>query len=221
MVANPYLPFVLLSSCSNVAEILLPLQPNGWPMAMAPPFTFTLLLSNSSSRTQAMDWDANASFNSIKSRSFAFKPARCKALRLAGIGPTPIMLGSTPAMPTLSTLAIGCKLKSFTASSLANNNAAAPSLMPAELPAVTEPSFIKAGFNAASFSKLVCLGCSSMENKDGCLFSVISTGTISSFHLPAFNAAKYFSCDANANASCSSRLIFHCLATFSAVSPML
>jgi len=35
---NPYFPPVLLNSGSKVAIYLAPVQPNGWPKAMAPPF---------------------------------------------------------------------------------------------------------------------------------------------------------------------------------------
>ncbi len=63
----------------------------------------------------------------------------------------------------LTTLAIGFRWYVLTASSLANKMAAAPSLMPDEFPAVTVPSFIKAGFNEASFSREVSRGCSSIE----------------------------------------------------------
>ena len=112
---------------------------------------------------QAIDCDANASFNSIRSRSPTFKPARCKAFSVAGTGPIPITDGSTPATAMLTIFAIGCKLYFLTASSLANNIAAAPSFIPEEFPAVTVPSFIKAGFNCASFSMVVLRGCSSIS----------------------------------------------------------
>ena len=74
-------------------------------------------------------------------------PARSNAFCVAGMGPTPIIAGSTPAIAILLTIAMGCRLNNFTASSLASNNAAAPSLIPLLLPAVTVPSFINAGFN--------------------------------------------------------------------------
>ena len=114
----------------------------------------------------------------------------------------------------------GCRLNFLTASSLASNIAAAPSLMPEELPAVTVPSFIKAGFNVASFSSDVCRGCSSVVTQLIRPLFVNSIAVISSSHLFADFAAKYFCCDANAKASCSLPEIFHCFATFSAVSPM-
>jgi hypothetical protein len=47
----------------------------GCPKAIAPPQTFTLLGSMSSSRKTATDWAANASLNSNKSTSSLFQPA--------------------------------------------------------------------------------------------------------------------------------------------------
>jgi hypothetical protein len=125
-----------------------PLQPNGWPIAMDPPFTFTLVISRSSSLIQARLCDAKLhSIQSDQDHS-AVKPARCNAFVEEGTGPIPMIAGSTPATAMLTILATGCRLNSFTASSLASNIAAAPSLIPDELPAVTVPSFAKAGFNA-------------------------------------------------------------------------
>ena len=46
------------------------------------------------------------------------------------------------------------------------------------------------------------------------------TGAISSLNLPAFLAASALFCEATANRSCSSRVICHWRATFSAVVPM-
>jgi hypothetical protein len=49
-----------------------PLHPNGWPMAIAPPFTFTSSGFNPRSLMQASDCDAKASFSSTnpKIRNF-------------------------------------------------------------------------------------------------------------------------------------------------------
>ena len=47
---------------------------------------------------QASDWAANASFSSTRSRSLAFQPLLPSALVPAGIGPSPIRLGCTPAV---------------------------------------------------------------------------------------------------------------------------
>ena len=45
----------------------------------------------------ARDWAANASLDSTRSRSPTFHPAFSSALRVAGIGPVPMISGSTPA----------------------------------------------------------------------------------------------------------------------------
>src|SRR6185503_13619133 len=66
-------------------------------MAIAPPFTLTFSGSSSSSRKTGSACAANASFSSTRSISATVRPARSSALRDAGIGPRPIVAGSTPA----------------------------------------------------------------------------------------------------------------------------
>ena len=41
MEMQPNFLFVLISSCIRVATCLAPVQPRGWPSAMAPPLGFT------------------------------------------------------------------------------------------------------------------------------------------------------------------------------------
>ena len=72
---------------------------DGWPREMAPPLTLTLLMSKCSSRATAMDCAANASLASIRSISSTVRPAFFSAARVAGTGPTPMILGSTPPWP--------------------------------------------------------------------------------------------------------------------------
>ena len=50
----------------------------------------------SSSRMQASDWAANASFSSTRSTSSMDSPVRSRRRRVAGIGPMPMYSGSTP-----------------------------------------------------------------------------------------------------------------------------
>ncbi|MNL26034.1 hypothetical protein D3C87_1475400 [compost metagenome] len=68
----------------------------------------------------------------------------------------------------------------WTALPLAMTSAAAPSFRPEALPAVTEPSFLNAGFMAASCSRDVARGCSSTLNSLTPLRSWISTVAICS-----------------------------------------
>src|SRR5258708_37476744 len=74
-----------------------PEAPIGWPSAIAPPLTLTLAVSQPRSLLTAQAWAANASFASTRSRSAADQPAFFSAKRLAGIGPDPMIAGSTPA----------------------------------------------------------------------------------------------------------------------------
>ena len=52
------------SSCSSVVSSRAPVEPSGWPSAIAPPLTFTRSMSGSSSRCHASTTGANASLTS-------------------------------------------------------------------------------------------------------------------------------------------------------------
>ena len=88
---------------------------------------------------------AKASLASIRSRSPIFQPAFSSALREAGIGPEPMILGSTPAVAQEAMRASGFSFRFLASLALISTTAAAPSLMPDALPAVTVPSLSKAG----------------------------------------------------------------------------
>ena len=99
--------------------------------------------------------------------------------------------------------------------------AAAPSLMPDALPAVTVPSLENAGRNADRASAVVpALMYSSVSNTVLPFLLAISSGKISSLNLPACCAASALFCEAAANSSCSWREMLNFFATFSAVVPM-
>ena len=105
------------------------------------------------------------------------------------------------------------------------STAAAPSLMPDELPAVTDPdpSFLNAGFSEASFSSVVSgRGCSSARSSSRRRPwpPAPMIGTTSSAKRPASCGSRPRCCDNSANASCSSRVTPHRSTTFSAVSPI-
>ena len=78
------------SSCSSVVISRAPVEPSGWPSAIAPPLTLTRSMSGSSSRSQAATTEANASLISIRSMSSIVIPLRSRILRVAGIGPVSI-----------------------------------------------------------------------------------------------------------------------------------
>ena len=79
MVARPYLPPRCFNSCSRVADIRAPLQPSGWPIAMTPPFTFTLAASSPNILELAIPTTEKASLNSKKSTSSLEIPALSNA----------------------------------------------------------------------------------------------------------------------------------------------
>ena len=69
------------------------------------------------------------------------------------MGPVPMIEGSSPAWPQETILAIGSMPRFSASAALISTTAAAPSLMPEALPAVTVPSFrSKAGRSFARFS---------------------------------------------------------------------
>ncbi len=97
-----------------------------------------------------MLWLANASLSSIRSRSSTRSSARSSARRVAGTGPSPITDGSTPATAVLTTRARGDSPRERARSASTSTTAAAPSLIPELLPAVTVPSRRNAGLRRAS-----------------------------------------------------------------------
>src|SRR5258707_13023413 len=105
-------------------------------MAMAPPLTFTLEVSQPMSLLTAQAGAAKALLASIRSRSEAFQPAFSSALREAGIGPEPITLGSTPACAQDLIVASGVSPRFLASLALISTSAAAPSLMPEAFAAV-------------------------------------------------------------------------------------
>src|SRR5919197_2135510 len=96
-VASPYRPPRRRSSCRSDTTRRAPLIPSGWPIAIAPPFTFTRSGSRPSSRITTRLCEAKASFSSTRSMSAASTPTRSRSFWTAGIGPRPITHGSPPA----------------------------------------------------------------------------------------------------------------------------
>src|SRR5437667_7426202 len=116
-----------------------PEAPIGCPSAIAPPLTLTFFVSQPICRFTAIACAAKASLISIKSRSFGSQPARERQRLDAGTGPMPMYFGSTPAEAKALILAIGFNPSSFDFFKLHKTTAAAPSLIPEALPAVTVP----------------------------------------------------------------------------------
>ena len=147
------------------------------------------------------------------------RPARASAFRVAAIGPRPMTDGSRPTTAVVMMRASGLPTPVVPPATI--SSAEAPSLMPLELPAVTEPSAAKAGFSAASLATVTSgRGCSSRSTTTGSpFFCGIVTGTISSVKMPSAIACEARRWLSAPNASCCSRVMPYCLATFSAVMP--
>jgi hypothetical protein len=109
-------------------------------MAMAPPLTLTFAVSQPSSLLTAQACAAKASLASIRSRSADLPAGLLQRAALAGMGPMPMIDGSTPAVAhdTMRASGVSAALLGFVG--LISTSAAAPSLMPEALPAVTVPS---------------------------------------------------------------------------------
>ena len=133
----------------------------------------------------------------------------------------PITAGSTPVVAKEAIRASGVRPRRSASSAVITTRAAAPSLIPDALPAVTVPSFEKAGLSLATASSVVPGRMySSASITTSPLRDAIVTGAISSLKRPAFWAASALFWEATAKRSCSSREICHFWATFSAVVPM-
>ena len=190
---------------------------------MAPPFTFTLSISASRSCNTHKAWAAKASLASIKSMSFIVNWALSNAFLVAGIGPVPIIEGSTPALAKDLIVAKGLAPIASAFSLDIKTMAAAPSLIPEELAAVTDPpSRLKAGLNLANDSWVTpALGYSSasiwISSPRLC---GTATGVISSWNLLSLIAASAFCWLEAASASCSSLVNPYFPTIFSAVIPI-
>ena len=121
-------------------------------MAIAPPLTFTFSVSQPRPLFTAQAWAAKASLASIRSRSLTVQPAFSSAFFEAGIGPVPMIEGSTPACAQETMRASGVMPRLRASASVMSTTAAAPSLMPLALAAVTVPSLSKAGRSLATES---------------------------------------------------------------------
>ena len=118
------------------------------------------------------------------------QPAFSSARREEGIGPVPMMVGSTPAVAQEAMRASGVSPRFAASEALITTMAAAPSLMPEALPAVTVPSLEKAGRSLARISIVVSgLGYSSFSTTVSPLRPFTVTGAISSAKRPAFCAS--------------------------------
>ena len=99
----------------------------------------------------------------------------------------------TPALAYERIVAIGVTPSSSAFLRDMTTTAAAPSLMPEALPAVTEPSGSKAGRSLPSTSVVVSgRKCSSLSTITGPLRDFTSTGTISSAKAPRSQACDVF-----------------------------
>ena len=121
-------------------------------------------------------------FTSNTSISSTFRPVRSSSRRTAGTGPMPMIRGSTPACAYPISLSTGVRPLLLTNDSDASTTAAAASLTPEALPAVTVPSLANAGRSLAMSSSLTSARtCSSVSTTVTLpLLPGISTGRICS-----------------------------------------
>ncbi len=82
----------------RVAVSFAPVQPSGWPRAMAPPLGFTRVGSSPACWITARDWAPKASLSSITAMSLRERPASFSALGMAKTGPMPNSSGGQPAV---------------------------------------------------------------------------------------------------------------------------
>src|SRR4051794_30856433 len=119
---------------------------------MAPPLTLTLDMSGCSSFSHDSTTEAKASLISVRSMSSIDRPDFSRAFWVDGIGPVSMVTGSTPARAKVWKRARGVRPRALAFSSLMISTAEAPSAICDELPAVTFPAGLDAGFRVASVS---------------------------------------------------------------------
>ena len=176
---------------------------------MAPPFGFTCSASSAmpSSRSTAMPWLAKASLSSITSKSVGLRPSRAQSFLRGRRRPDAHDARRDAGRGAAEDA--GDRLSPYfrAASSEAMISAAAPSLTPEALPAVTVPSLRNGVGSLASCSSVVSArGCSSLSTTTGSPFRCgIVTGTISCASRPLACAAAAFCWLRSAKASWSSR----------------
>ena len=198
--------------------IRAPVDPNGWPRAIAPPCTLTRSRSSPRSSTEASTWTANASLISARSMSEIDKPARDRASCVAATGPRPMISGLRPVAAVLTIRASGVRPSSAALVSLMITTAAAPSLRGQQLPAVTVPSSRKTGLSWETPSRVV-----PGRGPSSVLTTVPSgsvTGAISRAKKPWAMACSARFWERTPKASWSARGIPRRVATFSAVWPI-
>mmetsp|Transcript_88067 Transcript_88067/g.195920 ORF Transcript_88067/g.195920 Transcript_88067/m.195920 type:complete len:205 (-) Transcript_88067:731-1345(-) len=183
---------VRLSSGSKVAIWREPVQPNGWPIAIAPPFGLTFSMGTFKCSIDMVACDAKASLISKMSMSPTERPAFSKAAGMAKAGPMPMRFGSTPTTATLRRRARTGRLSFFAAERRAKSTMAAPSETWLALPAVVLPPGLKAAFSLLKPSRVVpARGPSSAftttsERLPSLSFTLVATGTISESKRPCF-----------------------------------
>jgi hypothetical protein len=120
----------------------------------------------------------------------------------------PITAGSTPALAQEAMRARGLRPRFLASSALISTRAAAPSLRPEALAAVTVPSLLKAGRRPETLSRVAPWRMySSWSTTVSPLRPLMVTGAISSGEPPAFWAASALFWEATAKASWSPRVI--------------
>ena len=140
-VARPRLDPWRWSWWTTVPTMRAPVMPIGWPRAMAPPLTLVrsavelelAVAGQDLGRERLVDLDH-------VDLGRASSPARPAASAVAGTGPEPMTCGSTPALARADDPGQRADAPGpARASAAITTRAAAPSLIPEELPAVTVP----------------------------------------------------------------------------------
>ncbi len=139
---------------------------------------------------------------------------------MTGIGAVSIRIGSAPARAKARTRARGVSPRRVAASSLVIRTAAAPSLICDELPAVTTPSGLNAGFSAARRAAVVSGRMPSSSVITMVVPSTLTgTGTSSRSNRASAVACAARCCEPSAYSSSSSRESAHFSAMSSAEMP--
>ena len=146
--AAPVPPPRRFNSSARCKAILAPDMPIGWPMAMAPPLTFTFDGSRPKVRVDAIPTAAKASLISMRSRAVGSRRSCAQAAAMALAGCCCSVESGPATTPCAPISASQSRPSSIALALLITTTAAAPSLIDEALPAVMVPVLENAGRSA-------------------------------------------------------------------------
>ena len=222
-VARPFFASRFCISCSSVTSMRAPEAPIGWPIAIAPPLTLTLagIPAQVLVHRQRLRGERLIGFDQVQVIDLPSGPRQHLAGGRDRAGPHHRRIDARRRETGDARQRRQAAL--LASSAVISIRAAAPSLMPDALPAVTVPSLVNAGPQPGhALERRIVREYTRRRHTDHVALAGLHRHrrdlVLEAARLCC--AAEAFCCEANANASCCSRVIWYLVATFSAVLPM-